>query len=95
MDSTIRAKLLTKKEGLYTLYVFQDLDTGAYIMCTKLPNWGQRKLEVNSTGFLTLDYVVAGEPYFDRNNQKGKVYNYTQIYFKEFIPETIKEDITL
>ena len=45
MDSTIRAKLLTKKEGLYTLYVFQDLDTGAYIMCTKLPNWGQRKLE--------------------------------------------------
>ena len=45
MLSLVRhVKLLAIRESTYTMYVFQDLDNGEFIMCTRLPNWHTPKI---------------------------------------------------
>lgn len=86
MDETLHVKLVQKKEGIYTIYVFQK-DDGEYVMCTKLPNWGVYNIQKGDTGFLTITYAVAGQEYFERTTGEKKIYKFDQCYFKEFIPD--------
>lgn len=95
MDETYYVKLIQKKEGFYTIYVFQK-DNGDYVMCTKLPNWGVYNINKEDTGFLTVTFAKAGEEYFERSTNQKKIYQFDQCYFKEFIKDSNKtEDIIL
>lgn len=94
ITKTVHGKLVAKKEGLYTIYVFQ-IDNNEYIMCTKLPNWSISNLHLNDTGFITIEEVQQGEEYIDRITQSKKVYNFSNIYFKEFVKDNKTEDIIL
>lgn len=86
-EIAIYAKLLAKKDGLYTIYVFQNLINNEYIMCTKLPNWDFGNISIGTTGFLTYENAIAGEKYFDPKSQSFGTYNYTKLYFKNFIED--------
>ncbi len=94
ITKTVHGKLVAKKEGLYTIYVFQ-IDNNEYIMCTKLPNWGISNLHLNDVGFITIEEVQQGEEYIDRITQSKKVYNFSNMYLKEFIKDNKTEDIIL
>lgn len=82
-----KVKLLAIREGKYTIYVFQNLDIPGYIMCTRLPNWQVPLININDVGFLKYQTVIAGEEYFDVQSQKNIKYNYSNIYFINFIDE--------
>lgn len=83
----IRAKLLAAKVSDYTVYVFQDLDKGDYIMCTKCPNWDANDIEMFQEGFLTYKYVVAGmDSWLDKRTGNFESYQHTANYFMTFIP---------
>lgn len=95
MDETYHVKLIQKKTGIYTIYVFQK-DNGEYIMCTQLPNWGVYNIHKSDTGFLTITIAKAGETYFERSTNSLNTYRFDQCYFKEWVPDTeIKPDIIL
>lgn len=84
----IHAKLITFREGTYTQYVFQNVDTKEYILCTRLPNWLVPELNLGDTGFLEYHEVNAGEEYFDPQQQKLVFYNYSNVYFINFVLKT-------
>ena len=86
-EIAIRVMLVAKKSGIFTVYVFKNLDTSEYIMCTKLPNWDFGDIDIGKSGFLTYENAIAGEKYFNPKNQSFEVYNYTKMYFKNFIED--------
>lgn len=87
--------LVQKKEGLYTVYVFQK-DNQEYLMCTKLPNWGVYNINRGDSGFVTVEFVESGDKYLDRETNTIKIYKFDQCYFKEFIPDkSISKEIIL
>lgn len=88
----IKAKLLAKKTGIYSVYVFKNLDTSEYVMCTKLPNWDFGDINIGEEGFLTFENAIAGEKYFNPKSQTFGIYNYTKTYFKNFIQDTKKNE---
>ena len=90
MEETIHCKLVGKREGLYTVYVFKK-DTGQLIMCTKLPNWGPMNINLEDTGFLTYQFAKAGETYIERKSNTQKTYQYTNFYFKDFVSDKVDE----
>ena len=90
MEETIHCELVGKREGLYTVYVFRK-DTGHLIMCTKLPNWGPMQINLKETGFLTYQFAEAGETYIERKSNTEKTYQYTNFYFKDFVPDKVDE----
>lgn len=94
MDTTVHAELLATKAGLYTVYVFRNLDDNEYIMCTQLPNWKYINMKIGDTGFLTVENAVRGEKYINSDMQE-EVYKYSNIYFKDFIKENKNLDITI
>ena len=85
----IKAKLVAKRTGIYTTYVFEDIHkTNSYIMCTRCPNWATTDIDIFQEGFLTYKYVIAGiDSWLDKNNT-FKSYQYTANYFTNFIPIT-------
>lgn len=89
MDETYYGKVIAKKEGLYTLYVFQ-VDS-KYIMCTKLPNWSIN-IDIDDIGYFTIEEVTAGDKYFDPETNTEKVYQYSNVYLKNFIKENINKE---
>ena len=91
-EIAIHAKLIAKKNGLYTIYVFINLSNNEYIMCTKLPNWDFGDISIGTSGYLVYENAIAGEKYFNPKSQQFEVYNYTKLYFKNFI-EDIKCNI--
>ena len=91
MINTTHATLITLKSGIYTVYVFQQ-DTGEYLMCTKLPNWGAYDINIGDSGFLTYEFANAGEEYFDRETGEKRIYKFTNIYFKDFIKDVEKTE---
>lgn len=84
----IHVKLLACRLGVYTQYVFQNLDDKSYIMCTKLPNWQVPEIQIGDTGFLEYQEVKSGDQYFDPTSQQMMYYNYSNIYFINFIQKT-------
>lgn len=87
MDITIKAKFICKKSGIYSNYVFQDLDNNAYLICTVLPNWDIDVINIDDIGYLTFEKAVRGESYLDKDLKTG-VYKYSKYYFKDFVKET-------
>jgi len=85
-DETLHVTLIQKQEGIYTIYVFKK-DSGEYIMCTKLPNWGVYNINPGDSGFLTVTYAIAGQEYYERSTNQKKTYRFDQIYFKEFVKD--------
>lgn len=80
-----RVKLLAIRTGTYTLYVFKDLESGAYLMCTRLPNWSVPEMNIGDEGFLQIELVKAGEKYFDVASGEYDFYKYSNVYFKNFM----------
>lgn len=92
---TYHGKIVAKKTGIYTVYVFQ-LDDNSYEMCTLLPNWGpEYQLPVGAVGFVTVLDAVAGETYYDRESNTQKTYQFSKTYFQDFIKDRVIKDIIL
>lgn len=85
-ENTQHGKIVAKRDGIYTIYVFQ-LDTQEYLMVTKLPNWGIYNLNIGDSGFITYQTAQAGETYYNRKTNSYQTYQYTGVYFKEFIKD--------
>lgn len=84
----IHARLKAVRRGAYTMYVFEDLESENYIMCTKLPNWESPEMFVGDVGFLRIDEVKAGETYINPNTAESSQYRYTNVYFDNFVKES-------
>lgn len=97
MNKIIYGELLAMKEGKYTVYVFEDVNTHELHMCTKLPNWQVPDLNIGDRGYFEIQYVQAGENYFRRDLNMNWVYQYSNVYFVNFINEskTDNKDIIL
>ena len=92
MKTTIHCKLVAVNDDFYTTYVFQNLDEPnnsllKYISATKPPNWNVTSPEINDIGFAQLEYVDAGDEYYQRNTGNKECYKYTQCYFLNFIKD--------
>jgi hypothetical protein len=85
---TDKVKLLVTKHGTYTVYVFENVKTGEYIMCTRLPNWQCSEISGGDIGYLEYKVVNAGDTYFDVSQNKEIQYAYSNVYFINFIQDT-------
>lgn len=86
--NTIYAKLLAGRGeyGEYTKYVFQNLETGEYILCTKFPNWNVPPIKVGTVGYLKYKEVIAGrETWYDPVNNIFIPYKFDLDQFIDFI----------
>ena len=90
MEKIIFAELISIKDSRYTIYVFKDLETNSYLMCTKLPNWQTPDITPGDKGFVLVEHVLAGQEYFNLQTQENSKYQYTNVYFKNFIKESVK-----
>lgn len=88
VEKIIKAKLLAERQSNYTQYVFQDIENNEYIMCTKLPNWLVPEVDINDIGFLKFQEVIAGEKYYNPNEEGYINYKYSGVYFINFIRES-------
>lgn len=82
-----KVELLAIKEDTYTVYVFRNLDTNKYIMCTRLPNWRVPSISIGDKGYLEYQTVLAGESYYDPTLGIYGIYQYSNVYFINFILE--------
>lgn len=84
---TVYAKLLAGRRELggYVKYVFKNLDTGKYILCTKFPNWNSELIKLGTIGYLKYEKISAGELYPIRNDRVP--YKYTIDKFISFEEE--------
>lgn len=97
MRVTVHCKLVTQQDDFYTTYIFQNLDESnnsllRYISAVKPPNWNGTSPEIGDSGFVELEYVDAGDEYYQRNTGNKETYRYTQCYFLNFIKD--KEIVT-
>jgi hypothetical protein len=88
LDKVIRVKLQAIKEGVYTMYVFKNLEDSNYIMCTRLPNWQTPDISIGDVGFLNYQVVKAGEEYYNPITEEQIKYSYSNIYFINFVRES-------
>lgn len=79
-----KVKLIAIRDGHYTVYVFQEVDTSEYIMCTRLPNWQVPDVELGTIGFLQYQIVNAGDEYITPMGEKI-YYKYANSYFINFV----------
>lgn len=86
----IYSQLIAKREnfGGYIIYVFKNLNSNEYLMCTRLPNWNSAEIKIGDIGFLNYKEVIGGETqYFNVYENKYCYYKYDNIYFESFIKE--------
>lgn len=84
---TINARLVAKRAGNYTVYIFKNLDTEGYITVTKCPNWADDEIEVGQEGFLNFRFVRAfHEKWTDKVTMEEVFYQYSANYYLSFIP---------
>lgn len=88
MTKIEKVKLLAVREGTYSIYVFQNVDNGEYIMCTRLPNWQTPQITIGDIGFLEYQIVKAGESYYDPKQGIMVSYSYSNVYFINFVQGT-------
>lgn len=95
---TIHAKLVAEQsDGMgYTNYVFEDLEAinmdFKYVMCVRFPNWDQKTINLEDTGFLNIRYVEGGvDKWFD--GESLVPYKYTNVIFLKFIEEKPKIEL--
>lgn len=87
IEKISKVQLLAIRESQYTVYVFKNLEDGEYIMCTRLPNWKTPNINISDIGYLQYQIVKAGDVYYDPNTDQKIKYNYSNIYFINFIDE--------
>ena len=97
MKTTVRAKLVAIQDGLYTNYVFQNLDTESnneyhYLTVTQCPGWQDYNLKQGDIGFLVYEFAEANKDYYDVSTNQMKKYKYTSNYFMNFIKEDKNKD---
>lgn len=98
MRTTVRTKLVAVQEGIYTNYVFQNLEETEnskyrYITVTRCPNWQyNNKIKLGDVGFLEYEFAEEGQTYFDRTTEQAQTYRYTAFYFMNFIKEDKKDN---
>lgn len=85
VENIKEVKLLAVREGTYSVYVFEVLENGEFIMCTRLPNWKTPEISIGDEGFLQYQIVSAGESYYDPVQDKPVKYLYSNVYFINFI----------
>lgn len=88
MEEIAHVKLLASKMGIYSLFVFQKIDSKDLIMCTMLPNWNISALQVGEIGFIKYKDIKAGEKYFDPSTETFQTYKYSNTYLTNFVKET-------
>jgi hypothetical protein len=89
IDLIKEVQLLAIREAVYTIYVFKEINSEEYIMCTRLPNWQVPKIIVGDKGFLHYQDVQAGDQYITPSGDKIH-YRYSNVYFINFV---VKSDI--
>ena len=100
MKETIRGKLVAIQNGIYTNYVFKNLDETEnselrYITVTRCPNWQYNdSLNIGDKGFVVYEFAQSGQDYMDHVTGEIKQYKYTANYFMNFIKEQIVKDNT-
>lgn len=94
METTAHGKLVAKRDGIYTVYVFETKPK-EYVMCTKLPNWGVYNINIGDTGFITYQPAESGESYVDRETGETRTYKFSNIYFKDFVKDIEKNEVIL
>ena len=93
MVNTIKCTVLAKEDDIlgYKTIVVKNLDDSSfgklYFMLVIFPNWQSTIPEIGETGFLTYDFVSAGDTYFDRMTDSFKKYNFTNLVFIKFVKE--------
>lgn len=80
-------QLLAIREAVYTLYVFEELSSGEYIICTRLPNWQVPEINIGDKGYLQYQDVNAGDEYVTPNGDKVQ-YRYSNVYFINFVSKS-------
>ena len=94
---TFYGKAVAKEEGQYKYIVFQNLDEKEdsflqYITTTVCPNWVGVIPETGDCGFITCQYVNAGDT-FTKSDLTTEYYSYDACYFLSFVKEeTIKNN---
>jgi len=83
-ESIKEVKLIAKRDDIYTVYVFQDIYTKEYIMCTRLPDWQTPEVDIGSVGYLKYVDVMAGEQYVT-SSLETFYYRFTNCYFIDFL----------
>lgn len=83
------AKLLTVREGYYTMYVFKLLEENSFLMCTKLPNWQTPEIDIGDEGYLHYEIIKAGDKYFNPATNNYETYRYDNLYFINFIKKSV------
>ncbi len=96
MKTTVHCKLVAQQHDFYTVYVFQNLDEVdnsllRYISATRPPNWNGTAPDIGDCGFAELEYVDAGEEYYERNTGNKETYKYNQCYFLNFVKDKNEE----
>ena len=100
MKETIRGQLVAIQDGIYTNYVFKNLDESEnselrYITVTRCPNWQYNDvLSIGDEGFIVYEFAESGQNYIDNSTGEIKKYRYTANYFMNFIKEQIIKDNT-
>ena len=92
MESIIFAELVAKRDDLYTLFVFKNLDTSEFLMCTKLPNWQTPHINIGDIGYVSYKSVKAGDEYCFPTGEKD-IYKYDNTYFTNFVLKTETKEI--
>lgn len=88
--NTIYSKLVAGKDELggYTKYVFQNLETGEYVLCTKFPNWETPPIKLFAVGYLKYKEIIAGkETWYDPISNTFIPYKYDTDQFIDFVEE--------
>lgn len=93
MRTTFHVELVALSDQQYKLYVFKNLDEEEnsmlrYITVTRCPNWEGYCPVIGDKGYIHCEYVDAGQDYFNRATGTTDKYNYSNIYFLNFIKET-------
>lgn len=70
------------------MYIFKNLESNEYVMCTRLPNWNTPNIDIGEEGFLKFQKAIAGEKYFNPTTQETCTYQYSNIYFLNFVKKT-------
>lgn len=76
----------------YTTYVFRNYDSifsnekTKYFMATLLPNWDQKKINLNDKGYVECKFVSAmKDKYYDTEKNEMIPFKYDNIYINKFI----------
>lgn len=88
----VRVELIAKRDNTYTVYGFKSLDNSEYYLVTKLPNWQVPDIEIGDKGLLEYITAIAGEEYYEVETETKGTYKYSNLYFKNFLKESLQEN---